>query len=211
MNYRIYNLLTFIHVPKTGGTSISRWIQGSSLEFGKLFNEEHVSFILIDDRWKNNLFAVIRNPYDRLVSYYYHFGNMVYNKRDNGEMFAKQYEEWQKGFKHYVFGCKYLTFRKTAIDSNFPFADGSQWISNPQIKYIGKDLTNFTLMKFENLDHDFKLMQNKLNDFRPLTIENATNQKSLVRKNWEDYYDQETKDEVYHWWKDDFELLGYEK
>jgi hypothetical protein len=203
--------MTFIHVPKTGGTSIGKWITSSAHECKKLSNAEHVNFFLFDEIYKNDVFAVARNPYDRLVSYYYHFGNMIYNKTKKGnEIFNKQMDEWNKGFKNFVFECKYLTWRKTILNSLFLYADGSQWIANPQVKYIGKDLSNFTIMKFENLENDFQLLQHKLNDYRPLPEKNTTNSKPLKRGPWQDYYDNETKQEVYKYWQQDFELLGYE-
>lgn len=211
MNYAIDNSLTFIHVPKTGGTSIGEWIVDSSYEYRKLFDADHASFFLIDEAYKKDLFAVVRNPYDRLVSYYYHYGNMIYNKSHrNIEIFDKQMEEWNKGFKNFVFNCKYLTWRKTVINGPFPYADGSQWIANPQIKYTGTDLSNFTIMRFENLENDFRLMQKKLDDYRPLPRRNTTNSKPLKRGPWQDYYDRETREEVYKYWQLDFELLGYE-
>ena len=211
MNYRIYNLLTFIHVPKTGGTSIGNWIRSGTHEGKKICNEEHVSFFLIDEKYKKDLFAVVRNPYDRLVSYYYHFGNMIYNKsKKEVDFFDKQMEEWNKGFKNFVFNCKYITWRKSLFDAPFVYADGSQWIANPQVKYIGKDLDNFTIMRFENLENDFQKMQDKLNDYRPLPKANTTNSKAFKRGPWQEYYDNETREEVYKYWAEDFELLGYE-
>lgn len=67
--------LLFIHIPKTGGMSIKSILEGSLFDLD--FNNRHLFAVEFCARISKQLydklykFTVVRNPYDRLVSYYY--------------------------------------------------------------------------------------------------------------------------------------------
>lgn len=69
------SILLFIHIPKTGGMSIRELLKDTLfyLEWGN----RHLSSTEISNRLSKQLydklfkFTVVRNPYDRIVSYYY--------------------------------------------------------------------------------------------------------------------------------------------
>jgi hypothetical protein len=71
--------LLFIHIPKTGGTSIAKYLLESGLDkWNRDFNYKHHDPLILLE--KNNLididtfkFSVVRNPYTRTYSYYHHF------------------------------------------------------------------------------------------------------------------------------------------
>ena len=52
--------MKFVHVPKTGGTSIIHAL--------KLDNKGHYTL----DKYTPNTFTVVRNPFDRLVSHFFY-------------------------------------------------------------------------------------------------------------------------------------------
>ena len=81
--------ILFIHVPKTGGYTISQCLSAAGLrmEFEGSKHSPLSSYKNVDDYYK---FAFVRNPFDMLVSRYFH--NLVNRERDkykNYGSFAK--------------------------------------------------------------------------------------------------------------------------
>jgi hypothetical protein len=74
----VYNKTLFVHVPKTGGTSISDFLIKNNLDnWVRVCPVRHDPYFLLQ---KNNniddhtfTFSVVRNPYTRAYSYYHHF------------------------------------------------------------------------------------------------------------------------------------------
>ena len=66
------------------------------------------------------------------------------------------------------------------------------------------------ILKLENLSDDLKKIPFVLQKFTPLQVENLCEHGKPIF-NWEEYYDQETKDEVYSYTKHLFEIWGYER
>ena len=68
----------FIHIPKTAGTSIGTFFEENYKKSLILNQFKHNTFIEYQNLLKNNLnnyaiFSVVRNPYDRILSYFkYH-------------------------------------------------------------------------------------------------------------------------------------------
>ncbi len=72
---------TFIHIPKTGGTSIENSLYINGINVGRFANKKKVLFqrdkYKCDSLWHipykkfvNNSFCIIRNPYERIISEY---------------------------------------------------------------------------------------------------------------------------------------------
>ena len=62
---------TFIHIPKTGGTSITKWLEknfktDNRRKHGYL---SHAEAIWKDLGWT---FSIVRNPFDRIASSYFY-------------------------------------------------------------------------------------------------------------------------------------------
>jgi hypothetical protein len=70
--------LTFIHIPKTGGTSISYWldrVEKLHSDTYKLINVYDIDHPSLEQTQRitgmvTPSFAVVRNPWDRMVSFY---------------------------------------------------------------------------------------------------------------------------------------------
>lgn len=70
--------LLFVHIPKTGGTSILKRLKENKLDnWKRVLTANHDPLFIME---KNNVisdntfkFAVVRNPYTRTFSYYKHF------------------------------------------------------------------------------------------------------------------------------------------
>lgn len=74
MNTDLRNKLLFVHIPKTGGTSILNKLDQSMWK--KVIHAGHDPLFILESN--NNIqdaftFCVVRNPYRRTFSYYNHF------------------------------------------------------------------------------------------------------------------------------------------
>tara|TARA_Y100000310_G_C20633704_1_gene790045 strand:+ start:113 stop:814 length:702 start_codon:yes stop_codon:yes gene_type:complete len=153
------------------------------------------------DVWNNYFkFAFIRNPWDRLVSLYFH--NMK-----NNEVFRKKYDSdvfVQKSFNKFL--LKYTSNKKISNKIlikgfNYGLLTNIDWISNssrePIIDFVGR---------FENLQEDFDVICKKTGmPKQKLPHENKTN-----HKHYTEYYNEETKGLVAQKYAKDIEYFGYE-
>lgn len=229
----------FIHIPKTGGTSIEytlgmhgeksdigivpyldqtknfQFIFGEGLqhltasEIKRILSRMHFKdyttgsnvkrfldrvFLLNRNRDVNKLwnsytsFSVVRNPYDRLVSY------LAWRETKwNGSVCLKKHR-----FSHFVRNelteIEINKKRHLWPQHNFIYQDG-----NLQVNFI---------LKFENLQNDFKSMMERIGLMGKELIE-----KRMVSRHFDyhDYYTTELYKTIYGYYKDDFELFGYEK
>ena len=132
----------------------------------------------------DDLFCVVRNPYDKIVSAYkYKFRNG--SSKEGLNKFIKEMltdfssnERWN--------GCHIL----------------------PQHKYTHGNIKCDNILKFESLDSDFKKLLSKYNI--NLNIELEKNNKSKANVSVNDLT-QESKDLIYKVYKKDFELFNYKK
>lgn len=185
MRYPNHNLL-FIHVPKTGGTSISTKLTDT------LKNEERLTPHATLQDWAQQLgknvlkeqfsFAVVRNPWDRMVSWY----GYRFSKRTPLDEQPEKFRAWLKSFDH------------------------NHWEYRPQLDWLLLDnkLAIKWLLRFENLDAAWRELTKSLpglESVAPLDTLNA----SRRRKRYQQYYDDETRDLVAQLYRQDIEAFDY--
>lgn len=175
----------FVHVPKTGGTSICSTLRKDPHQ------PIHMPLREIDVRGEFT-FGFVRNPWDRLVSLFWF---IVQKKPDDPSYDPQQIEE--AGFKHWLMHDR--TFmgeddkRGVALA---PLQTRSQlwWVNG--CNFIGR---------FERLGSDLNYAA-ILGKFRVgrLSKLNAT-----VRKDYRKYYDDESREFVAHHFASDIDRFGY--
>lgn len=198
----------FVHISKTAGTSIRAALEPYSIEtptgkwhsFLRRFDlpksyhrykfSRHAFLSEADQKMPNELyqsyfkFAVVRNPWDRLVSSYHsHHGLKV-------ELNAKRkYQEPVSFFEH---------IEKQHKRNNFQLA---------RITNLTGDLDLDFTLRFENLETDVEQLADKLG----VDIQLPHRNHSLREKgSYQDYYDQQSKDYVAKYWAKEIELLNYQ-
>jgi len=191
---------TFIHIPKNAGNSVSNWMR-ENFPTITTKRQQHSGIkvaenMLGDLGWK---FCVIRNPWDYAVSWYtfkidvakvriqqVNENPLLANSRKEKYNVEKQQHQIDRleaeGFEGWL--------KRTSRNSQMSWAAGCDyWV------------------KLENLEEDFKEVQQRLNCFESIGHANKTRNRS----SYKDYYtSQELIDIVADKWKDDVESFGYD-
>lgn len=181
----------FIHINKNGGSSVEKVLN--------LRDQVHLPYYAIEDilgvgRAKNiKIFTMVRNPYDRIVSqYHYRLDNNQYGIKDKNLSF--------KDF------CRlaYLNREESVINYPLMFKTQYDWLKDYKnginhVDYIGK---------FENFNDSLVQMAKLINlDINSLVVPQKRSSKR--EKDWELYYDDETRNIIYNFFKIDFESFDY--
>lgn len=180
----------FVHINKTGGTSLKTSL---GLDFiGKNF--KHMTAVEIRDLLGQELFSqcfkctVVRNPFDRVVSQYYHRKKTNQNKLNELNI---SFNDWV----HLVFKEQDPQF----LDNYTMFMPQLEWLTDND----GNLLVDF-IGRFENLNEDFEKIKRKLNAKAALP-----HKKKTKHKKYRDYFNKETKDIITDWFKKDLEYFKY--
>lgn len=185
-----------IHIPKTGGASIKRWMDVNGIDHvecgHKTFNEKKN----LADWW----FTTVRNPYRRMVSFYEFFEKKAKKELGWGRkpqrfpLYHKMLELYDKGFEKWLEGAPDVLWY-------FPMTQ-YQWItaedgSQPDL-----------IIKLEELDQHWHILQEKLGCHEPPYKINVTEKK---KSSMADYYTPRAKQMVLDYFREDFEQFGYDQ
>ena len=197
--------VTFIRIPKNASTSLyeffgdsntvrDEYLDGDNPMHLNIFASSHQSISELEIKLGSEILekpvlAVVRNPYDRLVSMYF-----FAKKYDLGKIYdidTSEFSNFAKGF-HYL-----------SKDCNFFHA-------MPQIGFIEhSEKDNFTVIKFEDLKEgisDF-ISKNKLSG--TFDAENLESLNGTSHKHYSEYYNDKTIDIVKNMWGCDLECFSY--
>jgi hypothetical protein len=185
VSHRLFDDFEFIHINRTGGTSI---VKALRLPF------EHRTALEIIERigqakWDRLLsFTVVRNPWDKVVSDYHH--RILTNKTGLGVR-TIPFGEW---VRH-----AYQDQNPTYFYPPLMFAPQIDWICAPD----GSIAVDY-VCRFENLENDFETVARRINRRVALPHLNRSN-----HGHYRDYYDNETAAIVKRWFLKDIEAFGY--
>jgi hypothetical protein len=152
MRYLPEHRISFIHNPKTAGTSISTWLDDN---FTTKRGRKHGHHLEVKEYFPDTVFTfgVVRNPWSRLASWY---------------LYANQNREtFQDWFLHR------LQPTGPGLRFNPEISWSLQWytLSTPQADWFGDDVN--MILRFENLAEDFEQIKNILHCSKDLCIMNA--------------------------------------
>ena len=189
----------FIHIPKTGGTSVEQFIKDNdrnTLLFIGVRNNRSLQHLMARELKltipyiykKYYKFSIVRNPYDRLLSEYYWNPtvNLAYKSG--------------KSKKDFLISISNIVKNKNYFSNIY----NDHFI--PQYDYLhhnNKLLVN-QLFKYEDLEWVSSYLKKKLNIKRDFPYLNKT---TIKKEEWND----EEKEIIYNLYKNDFIFFGYEK
>lgn len=185
LRQRYIDNFVFIHINKTGGTSIDKALKlplehKTALEkIGELGRKE----------WDHRFtFAVVRNPWDKVVSHYH---NRLRVDHQTLKQQPIDFKEWVK----LAYGMRDPRY----YDRPRMFMPQVDWICDEQ----GTILVNF-VCHFENLNQDFEHVCRQLG--KKATLPHL---KASKRDSYQKYYDDETIAIVAHWFAEDIKRFNY--
>jgi hypothetical protein len=195
--------LKFIHITKTGGTSIEDCAISKQIQFGRFHHEYasskmktfsgkyHMYFPMVSTNVKNKYdwFMVVRDPYDRIISECHckwGGGNWKQIKHDSKRCSADQMN-------------KYIQMRiRTRTPHGYHYSE--------QYKYLDDSLDiQIHVLKFENLKEEFDALMEKYNIDVQLDVHHNQNNKRFSVKD----FSKETIDLINVVYEPDFRLFGY--
>lgn len=145
--------ISFVHIPKTGGQSVRAWMKEQD-DFNIMpLNDRHIdvkhpTYAMMKDYFGEDLgytFAIVRNPYDRIVSMYHHLKKV-----------APQIVRIDTSFQKFCFSV----------------AEYDAWMK-PQSTWFS-ETDEVDVFKYESLVSDFLKVQNKLDCYKQLPIKNKS-------------------------------------
>jgi len=199
----------FIHIPKTGGTSIESvfvsnaaktdvpFKHSTAKEYQKKFNRGFSEYFK---------FSVIRNPWNLVVSLYH----WMWHTDSPTNFFPKQWRARTHIPLHWTLNdwVKSPNFlrsnpRGLSLDGPRLFQEKTQldWISNDKCNIIID-----YIMRFENLQEDFNIVCDKIG----IPRQKLPHVNKSKHKHYTEYYDDETRQIVAEKYKKDIEFFGYE-
>lgn len=185
-----------MHIPRTAGASIGQLCMSRGIG-GIGHNTRNPDYVSLAQYKRSHpdifSFAIVRNPWDRLVSAYHFLSQGGLNIHDSKD--ADRYVKCYGGFSEFVSGA----FRDEAILRQIHFRPQYQWISdenNVIADYVGR---------FEALQHHVSacMALAGLPDYRLPHVNRATH------KPYQEYYSGEAIDVVGKIYSRDIELFGY--
>ena len=148
--------ILFLHIEKNAGTSITNWLDNfASTHNDKtyLIHHRHVEWKKLPSPYNSYwTFCVVRNPWSRLVSRYNYDVSTYLQKylAGEGDYFLKVYEKLRKGFAYWI---KNDVYTLPSVEHRMKWQNQFE---------IFEGCNDINILKYENIQEDFKLLQNKL-------------------------------------------------
>lgn len=209
----------FVHIPKTGGSTIEKFFDMTNktnrADYDLLFGVDtrrknvnydialqHLTFNEIKNNHKikvNNYFSfsLVRNPWDKVISAYLNHFIKLKPDFNNFLSWVEKSVEYEKDHDHFTYQDK-----RNKILTNTHFKEQYKFIYNDDnqimVDYLGR---------FEYWNESFKkICELAKVEYREPEIYNKNNN----RKHYSEYYNKKQADLIKKIYKKDIELFGYE-
>jgi chondroitin 4-sulfotransferase 11 len=193
--------LIFVHIQKTGGTAIAMALGQNPDCAEKHFLARDLRKLYGFEIWNTCFkFAFVRNPWDRLVSWW----SMIDSRREvfaNGDplnRFQQFVLERAKTFEEFLVNC----------DEEIADSDGSKWIYRNQLDYLvdesGRQLVDF-IGRFESLQWDLNVIGRRTFG-RPIPLAHVN---KSAHRHYSEYFTPVLAKKVASRFERDIDAFGY--
>jgi len=197
MFYRKDHGYIFVHNPKTAGRSIRVALNYDKPEL--MCPVSHVPLYAIDDHADYFSFGFVRNPWDRLVSYYcYLCQREDAIEKDN----YPRAEVINMGFNRWLLDSKMILFGDDHPDVNIGIMKSVQ--ARSQMWWLNG--CNF-IGKFENLQKDFNYVCSRIGKERTILPRKDSNY--TTHSHYGNYYNEESIEIVRETYTDEIKQFGF--
>lgn len=191
--------ITYLHIPKTAGTSIFEWLKHYRRNSIYKEYEGHPKLSEILDNLPegnspNFTFTVVRNPWDRAVSAYHFFHTYGQKQKFQKELLElNNLTEWLT-FDEFVFYINDLIVPPSMNAGDEPKLSQSSFVDRP-IDYV---------IKYENLHTEFLEIHQHYSNWNPLPHYLVTD-----HYHYSKYYNTATRNAIYNLFRDDIERWDF--
>ena len=200
---------TFIHIPKTGGSSLLVWSENHIDNF--VYYKKHCSVKEAKSHWNNVgfTFSFVRNPYDRMVSYFEFLGQNAKSRIDarlSGKKVKRNSSDEvdQALVAYYSLGFEnWLEDLLAKKDNAYNLGKFQFERSSPYCCWLDDDVD--LIIKIENIQSEFKKIQKILDCYQALPLHNTSN-----HENYKNYYNNRTRFIIEKLFAQDLERFDYE-
>lgn len=199
----------YIHIPKTGGSSIEKFLNLQNKD--KLWSTtdflisknikyafQHLPISLIKTYFLNTKdfnsyfkFTFVRHPYDRCLSEFFWLANVKAPNNQKRDLSSGAFSFWLLTYYNQPRNDHNLNQSDFILDEN----------GNIIVNFIGK---------LENINEDLNKIIKILNINKPIS-ELGYENKNNINYNKNEYLTKNNKDLIYIRFKKDFEILGYKR
>jgi hypothetical protein len=217
-NVSVENSFVFIHVPKCGGTSISRAIFGERGIFDQKFHEaEHLNYSFYSNFLEQIglsissffVFSFVRSPYSRIYSHW-NFLRSCYRKR-HSHHFLKIFDNHNLLYflddPNKFVDCVFMHRIEYSLGCR---SKAHEYLANvfvPQVFWFDYDISKLNFLgKFENIENDFQQISERISCNSTLPHVNKT---SFKEDEYLDFLNASSIEKINKMFYIDFKLLGY--
>jgi len=187
--------ITFLHIPKTAGTSMLNWLEKNKGNSNIVKWDIHPKYSdIIKNRIHNFSFTVVRNPWDRAVSMYFYMKTVAIHEGSKWLKLNKINENNFPSFTEWLYNLK--DFRNPP---NFWFNGLSE-----QVEWL--DVPVDLIVRYENLDIEFVKIQEAYDCFIPLPKLYVSERS----RDYKQYYNDSTKQFVSKNFEKDIDTWKYQ-
>lgn len=180
-----FDRFVFIHINKTGGSSIEKALK---LPFEHKTAIEKIQEIGRHEWDRRISFAVVRNPWDKVVSHYHY---RVYTNQTGMGDGHISFNDWVRR----SYGCKDPVY----YDQPKMFQPQVEWLKDADSNICVKEI-----LRFENLAGDFNVLAEKIG--KKVLLPHV---KKTSHKCYKDYYDSDAKKIIERVFLEDIDVFKY--